>query len=385
MATQPSNIQVESSNILVKNLVKKFGNTIALEDINFEIKEGEFFALLGPSGCGKTTTMRCIAGFEDPTSGTIEIGKEVVNNKPANKRECSMVFQSYALFPHYNVFENVAFGLNIQEMNQAKMSTKLKALARLISKKLSKTPDEIKEKVYDALNYVELGEYADRRVSELSGGQQQRVALARALVTSPKVLLLDEPLSNLDKKLRNTMRDTIRKIQLDLGITTIFVTHDQEEAMSMADRIAVMKDGHIQQIDSPTNLYSKPKNAFIADFVGSSNILEGINSKKDENYSEIKTGDLNVLAETDNTHENVELVIRPENIEISSEGFDEGQTNVFEGTVEIATYLGSIVRYTILVKETELLVDTTYNSGSKVLSEGSYVKLKIDPKRVVVL
>src|SRR5699024_3978012 len=233
--------------------------------------------------------------------------------------------------------------------------------------------------------YVELGEYADRRVSELSGGQQQRVDLARALVTSPKVLLLDEPLSNLDKKLRNTMRDTIRKIQLDLGITTIFVTHDQEEAMSMADRIAVMKDGHIQQIDSPTNLYSKPKNAFIADFVGSSNILEGINSKKDENYSEIKTGDLNVLAETDNTHENVELVIRPEKIEISSKGFDEGQTNVYEGIVDIATYLVSSVRYTILVKETELLVDTTYNSGSKGLSEGSYVKLKIDPKRVVVL
>lgn len=379
-------MEIKSSNIKIKNLIKKFGDTTALEGIDLEIEEGEFFALLGPSGCGKTTTMRCIAGFETPTSGDIFIGEERINDKPANRRDSSMVFQSYALFPHYNVFENVAFGLNIQEINHSKFTRKFKAFARLINKKLSKTPKEIEEKVYETLRYVELEEYANRLTSELSGGQQQRVALARALVTSPKVLLLDEPLSNLDKKLRGTMRDTIRQIQTELGITTIFVTHDQEEAMSMADRIAVMKDGYIQQIDTPTNLYSKPKNLFIADFVGSSNIFEGKNKKQNENLSNINLDGLNLLAETNNKNEDVQLIIRPESIQlINQEENIESQMNVFDGKISMITYLGSIVRYTINIEGHEFTVDETYEFGKGILEETSDVKLKIDPKKVVVL
>lgn len=373
--------------VVVKNLLKKYDDVVALNNVNIEIKEGEFFALLGPSGCGKTTTMRCIAGFEDPTSGEILIGDEVVNKVPANKRNCGMVFQSYALFPHYNVFENVAYSLTIKELYEGGIGTKIKSFARLLSRRLAKPSKAIQQKVMDALQYVELDPYSERMVSELSGGQQQRVALARALVMEPDVLLMDEPLSNLDKKLRNTMRSTIRRIQQDVGITTIFVTHDQEEAMSMADRVAVMKDGEVVQIASPTELYSRPETTFVADFVGSSNIFDGhvTSAAKTGTIMTVGNNDFVVHSNFSTDKEAVKVMIRPESIELFSNGEDVSGDNIIEGEVIISTYLGAQVRYDVKVGEQEFMVDQTYEPGIPVLDGGAKVKLKINPERVLIL
>jgi len=371
--------------VKISNITKKFGDVTVLHNINLDIKEGEFFALLGPSGCGKTTTMRCIAGFEKPTSGHIYVGDQEVDNIPANKRNCGMVFQSYALFPHMNVFDNVAYSLNIKELNASNPIKKLGVYARLINKRLGKTPKAIHDKVMQILQYVELDEHANRLTSELSGGQQQRVALARALVMEPAVLLMDEPLSNLDQKLRHSMRNTIRSIQQDLGITTIFVTHDQEEAMSMADRIAVMDKGEIIQIGTPTELYSNPATPFIADFVGTSNILKG-KVVANENGLLVVSGNGFKLKSTNKTNKkDVDIIIRPEHVKVNpiDSVVDPSITNVIEGTVIMSTYLGSIVRYDVQVGEYQLIVDTTYSTGANIFEEGRKVKLTIEFDRVL--
>src|SRR5690625_2304836 len=370
--------------VVVKGLTKDFSGMTVLKDINLDIQAGEFFALLGPSGCGKTTTMRCIAGFEDPTSGKIHIGEEVVNDLSPNERNCGMVFQSYALFPHMNVFDNVAYSLNIQDLKKSNLFKKVGVYTRMLNSKLVKYSDDIKKNVMEALDYVELTDHADKMVNELSGGQQQRVALARALVMEPKVLLMDEPLSNLDQKLRHSMRNTIRKIQQDLKITTIFVTHDQEEAMSMADRVAVMKDGEILQVGTPTDLYSNPKTPFIADFVGTSNILPGTIENREGNLAFIKVG--NQVIKSESTHEtnDVKVIIRPENINILDDKSQE-YDNYFEGTIELATYLGSTVRYEIVVDQHRLVADTVYESGDSILKNGTAVKLGISPERVLLI
>ncbi|WP_257349857.1 ABC transporter ATP-binding protein [Pseudalkalibacillus decolorationis] len=370
--------------VTVKNLIKQYDGVMALNNVNLEIQEGEFFALLGPSGCGKTTTMRCIAGFEKPTNGEIFIGKQKVNDIPANKRNCGMVFQSYALFPHLDVFQNVAYSLNIKELEKRGPGTKIKTYARMINKKLAKSPPEIEKKVMEILEYVELAPYRNRLTSELSGGQQQRVALARALAMEPAVLLMDEPLSNLDKKLRNSMRATIRKIQLDLGITTIFVTHDQEEAMSMADRVAVMKDGDVIQLGTPTELYSNPKSAFIADFVGSSNIFKGSVIGQDGERSIVQLDGFQIRSTSIPKNKEVEVVIRPENIEIAL-GEEHPGDDILEGKVLMSTYLGSIVRYDVEIGPYIVMVDTTYQSGKSVYPPGANVKLTVDPEKVFLL
>jgi iron(III) transport system ATP-binding protein len=371
--------------VKIENMIKKFNNVEALSNVNLEIQEGEFFALLGPSGCGKTTTMRCIAGFETPTSGTIKIGDKVVNDIPPNQRNCGMVFQSYALFPHYNVFENVAYSLNIKMLRESGFSGKLSTYGRLLSKKISKYPKDIEKKVQEILEYVELDKYSDRLTSELSGGQQQRVALARALVMEPAVLLMDEPLSNLDQKLRHTMRNTIRRIQQDLGITTIFVTHDQEEAMSMADRVAVMKDGKVMQIGTPTDLYSNPQTGFIADFVGTSNILRGKVIKKEGNSSWVQINDSQLKSAMIPKKDEVEVIVRPENISVVRGDNQDPSLNYLEGKILFSTYLGSTVRYDVEVAKNQIIVDTTYKSGEGILPPGSKVKLSIDPERVLLL
>jgi iron(III) transport system ATP-binding protein len=370
--------------VVVKNLLKKYGDVVALKGVNLEIKEGEFFALLGPSGCGKTTTMRCIAGFEDPTSGEILIGDNVVNRVPANKRNCGMVFQSYALFPHYNVFENVAYSLTVRDLYKGSIGTKIKSFARLMSRRLAKPSKEIEKKVMDALRYVELDQYSDRGVSELSGGQQQRVALARALVMEPSLLLMDEPLSNLDKKLRNTMRSTIRRIQQEVGITTIFVTHDQEEAMSMADRVAVMNDGEIVQIATPTELYTNPKTAFVADFVGSSNIYEGTVTEATKNGSLINFGEFVLKSNFNIGKDQVRAMIRPESIDLLLNGDAVGE-NIIEGEIIISTYLGSQIRYDVKVGSHDFMIDKVFEPGVPVLKGGVKVKFKINPERVLLI
>lgn len=373
--------------VKINNLIKTFDDFTALNDINLEIEEGEFFALLGPSGCGKTTTMRCIAGFEDPTSGSIYIGDREMKNIPANKRNCGMVFQSYALFPHMNVFDNVAYSLDIKQLNSSNPIKQMGIYARLLNKRFGKHPKETVKKVMEILKYVELDNHAERMTSELSGGQQQRVALARALIMEPAVLLMDEPLSNLDQALRHSMRNTIRTIQQDLGITAIFVTHDQEEAMSMADRIAVMDKGNIVQIGTPTDLYSNPTSPFIANFVGTSNILKGTVLGEENGLAIVKGEGFVIKSANKTTKKVVDAIIRPEHVKVEAADsvIDATKTNVIEGTVLMSTYLGSVVRYDVQVGEYQLIVDTTYSSGVSIFKEGRKVKLTVEHERVLLI
>ena len=240
--------------IELNGITKEYDGSLALDNINLFIRDGEFMTLLGPSGCGKTTLLRIIAGFVTPTSGSVLIDGKDMKGVPPHKRQVNTVFQKYALFPHLNVFDNIAFGLKIKRISKA----------------------QIEEKVNAMLKLVNLEGYGKRWIDQLSGGQQQRVAIARALVNEPKVLLLDEPLGALDLKLRKEMQIELKRMQQQLGITFVFVTHDQEEALTMSDTIVVMKDGVIQQIGGPTDIYNEPKNPFVADFIGESNIIPGV-------------------------------------------------------------------------------------------------------------
>lgn len=276
--------------ISLKNIAVSFDGETVLEDFNLDIHDGEFVTLLGPSGCGKTTTLRIIGGFVEPDRGDVFFNDAKINEVPSHKRAVNTVFQRYALFPHLNVFENVAFGMKIKK----------------------KTKEEIKEKVDRMLKLVDLKGFEKRRVNNLSGGQQQRVAIARALANDPKVLLLDEPLGALDLKLRKDMQVELKKIQKSLGITFIYVTHDQEEALSMSDTIVVMNHGIIQQIGSPTDIYNEPVNGFVADFIGESNIVDGIYS---DPYKVNFCGCEQVCIDVDfKKGEEVDVVIRPEDV-----------------------------------------------------------------------
>lgn len=280
--------------ITLENVKKVYDDETVLHDINFELERGKFYTLLGPSGCGKTTILRLIAGFADATEGVIKINEEVVNDIPANRRKVNTVFQDYALFPHMNVFDNIAFGLTI--------------------KKLPK--DQVKLKVEEALKMVQLEGYENREISEMSGGQQQRVAIARAIVNEPDVLLLDEPLSALDLKLRTDMQYELRELQERLGITFIFVTHDQEEALAMSDWIFVMNKGAIVQSGTPVDIYDEPINRFVADFIGESNIVSGTMV---EDYKVSFVGKEFECSDAGITPgEKIEIVIRPEDLELTT-------------------------------------------------------------------
>lgn len=328
---------VAMTTVRIENLSKSFGPVQALKGINLTIEAGELFFLLGPSGCGKTTLLRCLAGFCRPDSGTIYFGDTNVTNHEPNRRASAMVFQNYALWPHLSVFENVAFGLRQRRCGAA----------------------EIRDRVTEALAMVHLEKLADRKPNALSGGQQQRVALARALVVRPDCLLLDEPLSNLDAKLRAEMRNEIRRLCKQFGLTAVYVTHDRSEALSVADRIAVFSEGEILQVGSPVELYRRPRVRLVADFIGETNLFSGTVEQADhgEALVTLPCGPIRaILANPDNppaAGSVVTVSIRPECIRLDAYPADE---NCFSGAIEDMSYFGEVAHYTFRVDETEMRI-----------------------------
>lgn len=341
---------------------KMFGKARGVENVDIDIKPGEFFTFLGPSGCGKTTTLRMIAGFYFPSEGKVLFDDHDVTTLQPNKRNIGMVFQNYALFPHMTVFENIAFGLEVR--------------------KLSKT--EIRRKVEKAQSMVHLDQYGERKINELSGGQQQRVALARALVIEPNILLLDEPLSNLDAKLREETRLEIKRLQLELGVTTIYVTHDQTEAMAMSDRIMVMNNGIVQQIGAPEEIYNRPINKFVASFIGESNVLDATVDQISENGITAKTsGGLKFKGLLKNSSPNVSFRTgEPIKLSIRPEALAEGPgPNQFSAEVQFVEFTGVTINYIVKANETTFKV-MVVNKGNKVLSRGEKIMLHI-PERSI--
>ena len=347
--------------IRLANCTMAFDGEVVLDNINLYINDKEFLTLLGPSGCGKTTTLRIIGGFQEPTSGDVFFDGVRINSIPPHKRAVNTVFQRYALFPHLNVFENIAFGLRIPKVDpETKQKVKL-------------PEQEIHDRVMEMLQVVNLKGFEKRRITQLSGGQQQRVAIARALVNRPKVLLLDEPLGALDLKLRKDMQNELKRIQQSLGITFIYVTHDQEEALAMSDTVVVMDAGRIQQIGTPEDIYNEPKNAFVADFIGESNILDGI--MRADGVVEIFNRKFQCLDKGFLPDEPVDVVIRPEDVDIVPE--DQGQ---LKGTVTSVTFKG--VHYDTIVDfyGFKWLIQTT-----DYCPVGSNIGIKIDPDGIHVM
>jgi spermidine/putrescine transport system ATP-binding protein len=318
--------------VRLERVTKTFGDALAVDDLSLDIAEGEFFSMLGPSGCGKTTTLRMIGGFEEPSRGTVYLGGRDVTDQPPYKRDVNTVFQSYALFPHLNVFENVAFGLRRRKVAKG----------------------DIKARVDDALRLVEMSGFEERKPGQMSGGQQQRVALARALVNHPKVLLLDEPLGALDLKLRKQMQLELKRIQQEVGITFIYVTHDQEEAMTMSNRLAVMRAGRAEQIGPPEEVYENPQTQFVAAFLGASNLLEGDLKEQTEAMSMVllSGGDVVHLPNERapfRTGDSVLVGVRPEKITIAPDGQRPEGTgwNSVSGLLRMATYIGVSHQYKV--------------------------------------
>lgn len=354
-----------SNSICIENVVKRYGDTTIIPGLSVDIKNGEFFTLLGPSGCGKTTLLRMIAGFNSIEDGWIQFDDTVINHVSAHKRNIGMVFQSYAIFPHLTVRQNVEYGLKIRKMKKENM----------------------KKKVDEILDIVKIADYQDRLPERLSGGQQQRVALARAIVIHPSVLLMDEPLSNLDAKLRIEMRSAIRDIQNQVGITTVYVTHDQEEALAISDRIAVMNSGVIQQIDVPEIIYSRPSNVFVSTFIGHSNLFWGMIKKESSGVSvELSDGyriPMNHLLAEVKEGQKVIVSIRPEE-------FTEGEEGI-QVKIKKRTFLGKHINYELDLKETMILPDQPsieysqdLGQSSKSFEVGDMIKLKPNTMKVNV-
>ena len=357
--------KIRSVSVELKHVGLTFGSNVVLRDISLQIEPGEFFAFLGPSGSGKSTLLRLIAGFGPDPKGVVLIGDQDVTHLPPWKRNVGMVFQNYALWPHMNVRRNVAFGLEERKLTAA----------------------EIRKRVDEALEVVGLREFAERRPAQLSGGQQQRVALARTIVIEPRVLLLDEPLSNLDANLRIHMRREIRELQQRLGITTIFVTHDQEEANTIADRMAVLNEGILQQVGSPVSLYDEPDNRFVARFLGTANLIQGAVIDKDgqrmfDNGSGIRfplAGDVDVA-------DKVTAMFRPQHLRILV-GNDavESDRITLQGKITHSEFLGYLVRYAIEIDGSSILVDDEHYMGRRRYDIGTSVRVALKPDMVRIL
>ena len=350
MANEKKGIRLDHiSKIYVDPKTKK--DFYAVKDVSLDIEPGSFVTLLGPSGCGKTTTLRMIAGFESPDEGGIYLGGEKIDELTPDKRDSAMVFQSYALLPHYNIFDNVAYGLKIRKVPK----------------------DEIKKKVTDILKLVGLEGMEARMTNQLSGGQQQRVALARALVVEPGVLLFDEPLSNLDAKLRVVMRTEIRRIQQEAGITAVYVTHDQSEAMSISDKIIIMNGGVVAQIGTPTEIYYHPQSEFVADFIGDANFLrgkmlrhEGSDGVVDVGGTEVKVADATVEDGADTT-----IVLRPESTVLSEQGF-------FPVEVVVSCFMGAYQLYHVMLGDTKLIIHEYNPKNKRIFAAGETAYLSFE-------
>ncbi len=321
------------------NIIKKFEDQEVIKNISLKINKGEFLTLLGPSGCGKTTTLRIIAGFENPTSGSVLLEGEHVENKQPHERNVNTVFQNYALFPHMNVFENIAYGLKIKRVNFV----------------------EIKKRVSDMLSLVQLVGYEKRRIDQLSGGQKQRVAIGRALINNPKILLLDEPLGALDLQLRKQMQVELKRLQKKLQITFVYVTHDQEEALNMSDRIAVMNEGIIEQIGSPEDIYERPKTKFVAGFIGESNLIKTKIEKIDEEKISVKFGESQMSVNYKNydiSNKKVSyILIRPENIKYTKVKPKCG----LKAIIKEHSYVGSIIKTTMQLESKQEIIVCDYD------------------------
>jgi spermidine/putrescine transport system ATP-binding protein len=353
-------------------VTKRFHDVVAVDELSLDIQRGEFFSMLGPSGCGKTTTLRMIGGFEEATDGTIYLGDADVTGLPPFKRDVNTVFQNYALFPHLTVFENVAFGLRRRKVKDAEIQTQVRQMLEL----------------------VELPGYERRKPTQLSGGQQQRVALARALINHPRVLLLDEPLGALDLKLRKQMQLELKRIQTEVGITFIYVTHDQEEAMTMSDRIAVMRAGHIEQLGTSEELYERPQTAFVAGFLGVSNLLEGTVAGQDGSLLSIRLADGTVLrapAPASPTNGAVRVGVRPEKLRVvaGGEGGGTDGLNALHGTVLDASYIGVSTQYLVQTAEGHRLTVYAQNldtaGAGELLADGQRVMLTWKPQHTFVI
>jgi spermidine/putrescine transport system ATP-binding protein len=357
-----------------RGVTKRYADVVAVDDLNLRIRRGEFFSLLGPSGCGKTTTLRMVAGFEDPTEGRILLCGEPMSNVPPYRRSVNTVFQDYALFPHLNVRKNIEYGL-----------------------KRNKVPaDEMKTRVDEALYMVEMQSMQRRRPNQLSGGQQQRVALARALVNRPTVLLLDEPLGALDAKLRKAMQLELKKLQREVGITFIYVTHDQEEALTMSDRIAVMSQGRVEQVASPKEIYEAPDTAFVANFIGVSNVFASRVQAVGENCAECETEDGLTMSVALGSHDiqvgdNVQIVIRPEKLVLRSPGArqeaENGQ-NCFKAQVKVVIYVGSLTQFVVDVEgkhPVQVLQQNLFEDENREWYVGQEVRVSFRPSACSVI
>lgn len=347
--------------INIENVVKRFGKDTVIDGLSLDIKPGEFFTLLGPSGCGKTTLLRMIIGFNSIEGGQIKIDGKVINDIPTTKRNMGMVFQNYAIFPHMSVKDNIAFGLK--------------------NRKVPKS--EIQKKVDEILKVVKIDHLKDRMPQKLSGGQQQRIALARAIVIHPEVLLMDEPLSNLDAKLRTEMRNAIKQIQQQVGITTVYVTHDQEEALAVSDRIAVMNGGVIQQIDTPKNIYQRPANTFVSTFIGLSNIMQGVLEGNDQGRAAVRIGNykfiMNNIKKDCAANSSVKISVRPEEFIINKET-EEGIPVVVKSSV----FLGVATHYFVETKEGQEIEVIENSDLNELIPNGAKIHLKVQVRKINV-
>jgi|APHM01.1.fsa_nt_gi spermidine/putrescine ABC transporter ATP-binding subunit len=358
------------SRVVLEGITKRYpGGVEAVSNVSLVVDDGEFLTLVGPSGCGKTTTLRTIAGFDQPTEGFVGIDSDRVNNVPPDKRDIGMVFQDFALFPHKTVAENIAYGLKVRDYDS----------------------DHINERVDEMLELVELPETRERMPDQLSGGQQQRIALARAVAPEPDVLLLDEPLASLDKKLRETMQVELKRIQQKLDITTILVTHNQKEALTMSDRVVVMNDGHFEQVGPPEKVYANPETTFVADFVGTANIFSGTVSEIDSETVTVDCGTTTIKSkDTEDLEINdpVSVVFRPEHLAVDDEATATdgggGQSTAFDGTVSVRRYTGDQIEYHVQTAsgETVVAVQRVLETNAQ---QGSDVRLRLSADDCLLL